>query len=127
MFGTEIKIMRYIVYIFLFFSLFSCSASKEYMLYRRDRSINYPKEKLSLRLINDTIGLFVNSDEGREPLNQKFSFKRADKFLVIESVNPSDQNLISLNQGDTIIVHKNRLHFFYEGSKRYLLSFKKKI
>ena len=118
--------MRYI-YLFVFFGAFSCSTTNEYKLYRRDKSINYPKEKLSVKLIDDTTGLFVNADEGREALNQKFSFTRVDKFLVIESVNPSHQQLISLNQGDTIIVHKNRLHFFYDGDKKYLLSFRKKI
>jgi hypothetical protein len=128
MFGIEINLMRHIVYIFIFIGFLGCATTKEYKLYRRDKSINYPKEKLTLKLISDTTGLFINADEGRETFNQKFIFARSnnDEYLIIEDVTPVSKNLISIKQGDTLVVHKNRMHFFYTGDKKYLLSFKRK-
>jgi len=101
---------------------------KEYTLYHRDRSINYPKENLTFQFISDTTGLFINSDEKRETFNQNFSFSRVkDDYLIVKIVNQTSPNLISLKQGDTIVLDKKRIHFFYTGDKKYLLSFKKSL
>jgi hypothetical protein len=121
--------MRCIAYIYICISIgfFSCTTTKEYKLYRRDKSINYPNEDLTLRFINDTTGFFINEDKHNKTFNQKFNFDREyNKYLIIREVKPIDKNIISLNQGDTIVVYKNQLHFFYNGDKKYLLSFKKK-
>lgn len=127
MFGMETNFMSNTIYLVIFITLFSCSTSKEYKLYRRDKTINYPKEELTLSLINDTTGLFFNKYKDKEAFNQRFSFtKSSNKYLIIEDITPTSKWLISLNQGDTIVVHKNQLHFFYNGDKKYLLSFKKK-
>lgn len=112
-------------------SFCSCSTTsklfEKYTLYRRDKTINYPKEKLSFKFINDTTGLFINSYNGSEILSQKFSFSRIkNEYLIISHVNPINQSLISLKQGDTIIFYKKRLLFFYKSDKKYLLSFRKK-
>ncbi len=127
MLGIEINAMRYITHLLILVGLLSCVSTQEYKLYRRDKTINYPREKLSLKLVNDSTGMFINVDEGRETFNQKFSFEKiSDKYLVIESVDSISSNIISLKRNDTIVVHRKRLHFFYNGDKKYLLSFKKK-
>ena len=123
--------MRKVICIFTVATFCSCNTTgklfKEYALYHRDKSINYPKENLTVKFVNDTSGLFINSDEGRKIFNQGFTFSRVkNDFLIIENVNQVSPNLISLKRGDTIIVDKKRLHFFYTGDKKYLLSFKRK-
>lgn len=127
MFGIEINAMRYIAHILILVGLLGCATTGEYKLYRRDKTIDYPKEKVSLKLINDTTGIFTNAEAGRGAFNQKFSFDKVNgKYLVIRSVAPISNDFISLHQSDTIVAHKNRLHFFYNGEKKYLLSFKRK-
>lgn len=122
--------MRKLISIFIVAAFCSCNTAgrlfKDYTLYHRDKSINYPKENLTLRFNNDTTGLFINSNEGRETFNQSFAFSRVkNDYLIIEKVNPASLSLISLKQGDTIVLTKRRLLFFYNGDKKYLLSFKK--
>jgi hypothetical protein len=119
--------MRCFLIIFSVLGFLGCSTSKEYKLYRRDKRLNYPAGKLRINIVNDTTGFFTSSDHKREILNQKFAFKKSGNFLVIRDVSPSNPNVIALTQGDTIVVHKNRLLFFYRGDKKYLLYFKKKL
>ncbi len=124
--------MKKVAYILLFFMavFYSCNTSKlakEYKLYQRDKTINYPKENLSIKLANDTTGLFVNNYESTKVFNQDFVFSKIkDDYLIIRNVSQSNPHLISFKQGDTIVLTKGRLLFFYNGDKKYLLSFKKK-
>lgn len=111
------------------FTLVSCGTSqlfKEYKLYNRDQYFNYPKAEIKIKFNNDTTGLLVNSDVGREPFMQGFIFSKVkDEFLIIEKVNKINNDLISFKPGDTVVVAKRRLYFFYAENKKYLLSFKK--
>jgi hypothetical protein len=108
----------------------SCSTSKlyrEYKSYRRDKYFNYPEEKLTLKFNSDTTGEFINRKKNGEIVNQHFIFSRVnDDYLIIKKVDLQDIKNISFRQGDTIILAKRRLLFFYNGDKRYFLSFKKK-
>ena len=119
----------FVILIVLIFS--GCGSSKlykEYSLYRRDKHINYPDEKLSIELLNDTTGLFFNKRKDKELFKQTFNYQKINSdYLVISDINPIDPNLLALNKGDTIVVDRSQLHFFYEGEKKYLLSFKKKL
>ncbi|HMI79163.1 MAG TPA: hypothetical protein VK484_10225 [Ferruginibacter sp.] len=122
--------MRKIISIFIVAAFCSCKTTgklfKEYILYHKDKNINYPKENLTVRFISDTTGLFINSDEGREIFNQSFAFSRVkNDYLIIGNVDQTSLSLISLKQGDTIVLAKRRLLFFYNGDKKYLLSFKR--
>ena len=120
------KNIRYILIVFIFFSCVKTNLFKEYVLYRRDISINYPKEKLSLKFISDTTGLFINTNNKGDVIIQRFNFiKLNNDYLIVERVVPICNNLISLKPSDTIIIDKSHLHFFYIGDKKYLLSFKK--
>lgn len=120
--------MRNICILLIFVSLSCCSPGKEYKLYRRDRSINYPEEKLIITLTDDHKGSLTNSKKGRESFTQQFIYRNdKNEFLIIESVKPGTEELISLSAGDTITRYKNQLHFFYNGQRKYFLSFKKKI
>jgi hypothetical protein len=122
--------MKSYIYILFAVVLVSCTARKlftEYKLYRRDKTINYPPGKLTLKFNSDTTGEFINADGIREAFSQKFHFARVDdSYLIVQEVSPTSRNFISLKQGDTIIMDKKRLHFFYNGDKKYFLSFKKK-
>ena len=123
--------MKKVLVILIVTTFLSCNTSKlfkEYTLYHRDKNINYPKETITVRFVSDTTGLFSNSDDGRDTFIQSFSFSRLkDDYLIIEAVDQINQNLISLKNGDTIVIAKKRLHFFYNGDKKYLLSFKRVI
>ncbi len=110
--------MRKVISIFIISAFCSCNTAgklfKEYTLYHRDKSVNYPKENLTIRVISDTTGLFINTDEGREVFNQNFSFSRVkNDYLLIGNVDQTSLSLISLKQGDTIVLAKKRLLFFY--------------
>jgi hypothetical protein len=122
--------MKKILYIIVVLTISSCNSSKlftEYELYRRDKYFDYPKEKLTIKLFNDTTGLFVNSDKGRESFIQEFTFSKIKSdYLIVEDLNIQNSHFISLNKGDTIILEKRRLHFIYNGDKKYFLSFKRK-
>lgn len=119
------------MYLLVLSVLYSCSSSKlfdEYRLYHRDRTINYPKEILTLKFINDSTGIFINenNNQERERFNQTFTYSKVkSEYLIIKQLDQTNLYLISLKQGDTIVLDKNRLHFFYDGEKKYLLSFKK--
>jgi hypothetical protein len=123
--------MKKVLVILIVTTFLKCTTSKlfkEYTLYHRDKNINYPKETITVRFVSDTTGLFSNSDDGRDTFIQSFCFSRIkDDYLIIEAVNQINQNLISLKNGDTIVTAKKQLHFFYNGDKKYLLSFKRVI
>tara|TARA_R110001592_G_scaffold211053_1_gene462739 strand:+ start:433 stop:786 length:354 start_codon:yes stop_codon:yes gene_type:complete len=114
---------------FLLITILSCSTTefpKNYALYKRDKNLNYPDEDLKIVLVNDTTGVFTNSKESFETLSQRFYFEKVNnEYLVVDNVSPIDDSSISLNKGDTIVVYKKRLHFFYHGNQKYLLSFKR--
>jgi hypothetical protein len=122
--------MKIAISIFVVFALFGCTSSKlfkEYELYRRDKTINYPSENLSLKFGSDSTGTFTNADNSRESFTQTFDFVKVNNdYLIVKNIAPTSQSLISLSKGDTIIIDKKRLHFFYNGDKKYFLSFKNK-
>ncbi|WP_414524355.1 hypothetical protein, partial [Umezakia ovalisporum] len=71
---------------------------------------------------------FINGDVGREKFNQSFAFSRVkNDYLIIENVHPKSTSVISLKQGDTIVLDKKRLYYFYTGDKKFLLSFKRSM
>jgi len=122
--------MKKLICILIVFSFCNCNTNKlfkEYKLYRRDAYFNYPEEKLEFKFLDDTTGLFINNKKYREPIKQKFSFSRDDSnYLIVKSVDIHDLQNIGLKEGDTIILAKRHLLFFYSGARKYLLSFKKK-
>lgn len=122
--------MKRVICAFFLIGLFSCSTiefPKKYALYQRDKSLNYPEEDLSIELINDTIGLFTNLNEGSEVFSQKFDFEKVNNdYLIIGNVSQINEDFISLSRGDTIVIDKKRLLFFYVKYKKYLLSFRRK-
>jgi hypothetical protein len=111
---------------FTFHGCYTDKLYRDYRLYKRDSHLNYPTEKLAIQLLNDTTGLFVNKQNEKEVFSQNFVFSKVKSdFLVVGKVRPVNRNFISLKAGDTIVIDKQRLHFFYNGDKKYLLSFKK--
>ena len=110
---------------------YSCNTSnlyKGYKLYRSDKSINYPKENLTIKFINDTTGWFINKKIGREKFIQTFYFsKKKNDYLIIEEVKQTDSNMISFKEGDTIVIDEKKLYYFYLNEENYFLSFKKKL
>lgn len=121
--------MKNILFLLIFFVCYSCNAHrlfKEYSLYHRDKTLNYPKDKILLKFMSDSTGLFMNESKNGTIFNQKFTCSNVNNnFLIIKELDQINHSLISLKQGDTIIVHKNKLHFFYNGDEKYLLSFKR--
>ncbi len=122
--------MKKRVLLLLLTAFCSCSTSKlynEYRLYHRDKSLNFPTDLLSIKIINDTTGIFINADKHTTRINQKFTFDKINNdYLIIKQLDQINPHLISLKMGDTIVMDKKRLHLFYNGEKKYLLSFKKK-
>lgn len=129
MYGIIINVVRKLLYIISLIG-FSCNSSRlytEYRLYRRDYFYPFPREKLTIQLFNDSTGLFVNKDKGREPFSQRFGFSEVKNVhLIVENLDQTDSHIISLKQGDTIILDGRRLHFIYRGDIKYILSFKKR-
>lgn len=122
--------MRNIAYLILvFIFIVSCRTTnlhKEYISYRRDKYFNYPDENLVLKFNSDTTGEFINKKKNGEIINQYFIFSRVkDDYLIIKKVDLQDIKNITFREGDTIVLAKRRLLFFYKGDKKYLLSFKK--
>ena len=122
-----IKIL--IVFLFAFFAN-SCllnRQSNDFVLYRGNRQINFPNEKLEISLINDSSGIFTNHINSNEIFIQKFNYEISDtSFLVVSNLDTLNTNIISLNNNDTIIIYKKKMLFFYDGKEKYLLYFRKK-
>ena len=124
--------MRNIAYlIFVLVFTVSCKSAKlykQYKSYLRDKYFNYPEEKLKLKFTSDTTGEFINKKKNGGVINQEFIFSRIkNDYLIIKKVNFENNKNISFKQGDTIVIAKRRLLFFYNGEKKYLLAFKKTI
>lgn len=121
--------MKRIIYILISLLFFSCSTEKlykEYSAYPRDKSLNFPKEKLTLQFVNDTLGLFINSNDNRKTYTQSFNFLKKDNYLIIKDINTIDENEISFKKGDTLLMYKKKLHVFFKGKEKYFVSFRKK-
>ena len=73
--------MKKIFHVIIVLAICSCNGSKlftEYKLYRRDKYFDYPKEKLTIKILNDSAGLFVNTHKGRESFSQEFTFSKIE-------------------------------------------------
>ena len=122
-----IKIL--IVFFFAFFanSCFLHRQSNNFVLYRGDRQINFPNEKLEISLINNSLGIFTNHINSNKTFIQKFNYEIYDtSFLVVSNLDTLNTDIISLNNNDTIIIYKKKMLFFYNGKEKYLLYFRKK-
>ena len=95
-------------------------------MYRADKKIYYPNNKINIQLLNDYSGIFQNNTNKKEFFLQKFNYVVADKyFLIINDLDTTYSNVISLSLNDTLIIYKNKM-YFYNAEKKYLLYFKKK-
>ena len=115
---------------FILFTVFmfsQCNTHEEYVLYNANKYFNYPNEKLKIVFINDTTGIFLNNYNINDTFNQQFNYVKTTNFLKIKNINIENPNVISLKKGDTIIYHKNKLYYFYNGEKKYGLYFKKRF
>ncbi|MFT5917928.1 MAG: hypothetical protein ACI81T_004445, partial [Bacteroidia bacterium] len=103
--------------------LFSCSSSETYKFYRTDNGLNYPSNKFTIILFEETKGVFINEDvEGKY---QEFSFLMSGNLIVIQDVSFIDKEYIFLSKGDTIVSFRNKLRFMYQGKEKSLLSFRR--
>ncbi len=122
--------MKKLIFLVIILLIYSCHTSKiykEYSLYRRDKEIYYPEAHLTIKFEGDSTGLFINNAKNKEVFTQQFVFSKENNFIIIEDLDQTNPNVISLSLGDTIIAYNKRLHFFYEGEKKYFLSFKPRL
>ena len=124
------RILQILVLLFLLASTNSCSVNKypvKYSIYKGDKEINFPKNKIEIALLNDTTGIFKNYLSSDTVFVQKFKYEISDSaFLLISSLDTLNQDIISLNNNDTITVYKRKMLYFYNGETKYLLYFRKK-
>ena len=108
----------------------SCSVNKypvKYSIYKGDKEIKFPKNKIEIVLLNDTTGIFKNYLSSDKVFVQNFNYEISDSaFLFISSLDTLNQDVISLNNNDTITIYKRKMLYFYNGETKYLLYFRKK-
>ncbi len=120
-----IRVFKIIVVLFFIVCANGCVLKKypvKYYLYKGDKNINFPKNKIEIFLIDDTTGVFKN-DGFVQNFNYSFS---NNSFLHISNLDTVNQNIISLSNNDTIILYKRKMLYFYNGEKKYLLYLRKK-
>ena len=124
------RILQIAVIIILLTCISGCVIKKypvRYTIYRGDKEINFPNSKIEISLLNDTSGVFRNYLNSDRVFVQKFNYEIADSaFLLIGSLDTLNQDIISLNNNDTIIFYKRKIVYFYHGKTTYLLYFRKK-
>jgi len=124
------KILQISVCLILLVSINSCYVNKypvKYSIYKGNKEINFPQNKIEITLLNDTAGIFKNYLSSDTVFSQKFKYEiSGSAFLLINSLDTLHQNAISLNNNDTIIVYKRKMLYFYNGETKYLLYFKEK-
>lgn len=125
------RILQIAVIIILLACISGCAIKKypvRYAIYRGDKEINFPNSKIEISLLNDTCAVFRNYLNSDRVFVQKFNYEIADSaFLLISSLDTLNQDIISLNNNDTITVYKRKILYFYNGKMKYLLYFRKKI
>ncbi|WP_353165342.1 hypothetical protein [Empedobacter brevis] len=124
------RILKITVIIFLAICANSCILKKypvSYSIYKGDKEINFPNNKIEILLMNDTTGVFKNYLNSDKAFVQKFNYNISDNaFLHISNLDTLNQNIISLSNNDTITVYKRKMLYFYNGEKKYLLYFRKR-
>jgi len=124
------RILQITVIIILLACISGCAIKKypvKYTIYKGDKEINFPNNKIEISLLNDTSGVFRNYFNSDKVFVQKFNYEIADSaFLLISSLDTLNQDIISLNNNDTITVYKRKMLYFYNGETKYLLYFRKK-
>lgn len=124
------KILKTTVIIFLTVFANGCILKKypvKYSIYKGDKEISVPNNKIEIFLMNDTIGVFKNYLNSDEVFVQNFNYHISNNaFLHISSLDTVNRNIISLSNNDTITVYKRKMLYFYNGEKKYLLYFRKK-
>lgn len=124
------RIKQIAVFIYLLGCISACSTNMypvKYTIYKGDKEINFPNNKIEISLLTDTSGIFRNYLSSGKVFVQKFNYEMADSaFLVISHLDIFNQNIISLSNNDTITVYKRKMLYFYNGKKKYLLYFRKK-
>lgn len=71
---------------------------------------------------NDTTGKFINKNKNGKINNQHFIFSRVNAvYLIIKKADLQDIKNISFRRGDTIVLAKKRLLFFYNGDKKIFI------
>ncbi len=124
------RILQITVIIILLAYVSGCVTQKypiKYAVYRGDKEINFPDNKIEISLLNDTSGVFRNYLNTDKVFVQNFNYEIADSaFLLISSLDTLNQDIISLNNNDTITIYKRKMLYFYKGERKYLLYFRKK-
>ena len=90
---------------------FGCShfVNKEYVLQKK-YPLNVPP--MNVKFLTDSTGLITNEKDSG---TQRFSFKYRNHFMAITSAEES--NFVSLQKGDTIVYHKDKLYLFDKNQK----------
>lgn len=124
------RMLQITAIIILLACISGCAIKKypiKYTMYKGDKEINFPNNKIEISLLNDTSGVFSNYFSSDKVFVQKFNYEIADSaFLLINSLDTLNHDIISLNNNDTIMVYKRKMLYFYNGKTKYLLYFRKK-
>jgi hypothetical protein len=93
-------------------TLFGCSrqfVNAEYVLEKK-----YPLKipPMRVKFLSDSTGIITNDNNKN---TQRFAFKYAKHFMVITTIEKPD--FVSLQNGDTIVYHKNKLYLFEKTRK----------
>jgi hypothetical protein len=91
--------------------LFGCSrfVNREYVLQKK-----YPTDvpPMNVKFLTDSTGLITNEKDNS---TQRFSFTYRKHFMVI--ISTVESNFVSLQKGDTIVYHKDKLYLFDKSQK----------
>ena len=125
------RILEITLIVFLLACTSGCSLETypaRYSIYKGDKEINFPDNKIELFILNDTSGVFKNYLNSDNVFVQKFNYEISDNaFLHVNNLDTLNRNIISLSNNDTITVYKRRMLYFYNGKTKYLLYFRKKV
>lgn len=125
------SIFSIILFIFLLTGAISCSTNKypvKYSIYKGDKEIFFPKDKIEITLLNDTVGVYKNYHNSDTIFIQNFNYEIVnDAFLLISNLDTLNQRIISLNNNDTITIYQRKMLFFYDGNVKALLYFRKSV
>ena len=108
-----------------------CSTNKypvKYSIYKGDKEIFFPKSKIEITLLNDTVGVFKNYYDSDIVIIQNFNYEISnDAFLLISNLDTINQSIISLNNNDTITIYHRKMLYFFDGDLKTLLYFRKRV
>jgi len=125
------KIFQFSIFVILCTLSIGCFIKKyplRYTICQTNKNLPYPKDKIEIILLNDSLGVFKNYLQFDKVFVQNFNYEKIqNSFLCLRNIDSVNLNIISLKEKDTIICYKRKMLFFYNGKTKYLLSFRKKF